>query len=171
MTVEKNTLPESIVARIHERAGQAKGKSYLISILQEVQTHFGYLPSECLDEVSQLMQIPSAKVTGVASFYHFFSFEPKGKHRVTVCMGTACFVRGAERVQEKICDLLGIKPGETTADGEFSVESARCLGACAMAPVVLVDERVYGNVTAKDIPAMLAEHGFKPVPELEEVGA
>lgn len=162
MKTELLSLPENIVSRIESLRDVEHGNSYLIAILQDVQTHFGYLPKECLDEVAQRMQIPTAKVSGVATFYHFFTFKPKGKYKVTLCMGTACFVRGAEQVLARFCELLGIEVGETTTDGLFSVECARCLGACALAPIVLVNDRVYGNVTPDQVSDILAEYGFTP---------
>ena len=88
-----------------------------------------------MDAVSVLMQVPSSKVSGVASFYHYFTFTPRGEHQVSLCMGTACFVKGAGEVLDKLKELLGIEVGETTADGQFSIDVARCIGACALAPV------------------------------------
>jgi len=155
-------LPEEIVAMIDNFRAREHGESYLISVLQEIQNRFGYLSREHMDEVSSRMQIPSAKVTGVATFYHFFSFKPRGQVRVCVCMGTACFVRGADRVLDRLKELLGVDEGETTDDGKFSIESARCLGACALAPVVVVNEKVYGNVEPGQVEGILAEHGFSP---------
>jgi NADH:ubiquinone oxidoreductase subunit E len=159
--MNEHDLPQDIVAFIKDCRSREHGESYLIAVLQRVQERLGYLSKESMDAVSQLMQIPAAKVTGVATFYHFFNFQPKGIHTVTVCMGTACFVRGAGDVLEKLSDLLGIKEGETTSDGQFSIESARCLGACALAPVVVVDEKVYGNVRPSDVKRILSEHGYR----------
>lgn len=156
----KTDLPAPILAFIEECRLAAHPESLLIAVLQKIQEHYGYLSPERLDAVAQLMQIPTAKVSGVATFYHFFSFVPKGKHRVTVCLGTACYVKGSGRLLERLRDLLKVEPGHTTADGLFTLEGARCLGACALAPVVVVDDRVYGNVQADDIPKILAEYGF-----------
>jgi NADH:ubiquinone oxidoreductase subunit E len=108
------------------------------------------------------MQIPSTKVTGVASFYHFFNFTPRGKHRISLCMGTACFVKGAGNVLSKLKDLLGIDIGQTTADTQFSIDVARCVGACALAPVMIVDEKVYAGVKPDQVAKILAEYGFDP---------
>lgn len=155
----KVALPADIVAHIEAFQGKERAESQLIAVLQKVQTHFGYLPKECMDEVSWRMQIPAARVTGVATFYHFFSFVPKGRHRITVCMGTACFVKGSGKVLDRLKDLLGVKEGQTTKDALFSLECARCLGACALAPVVVVDEKVYGNVKPEDVQAILSEYG------------
>jgi NADH:ubiquinone oxidoreductase subunit E len=159
-TETKIQLPAEIVSHIESSRTKEHAESHLITVLQKVQTHFGYLPKECMDEVSWRMQVPSARVTGVATFYHFFSFEPKGKHRITVCMGTACFVKGAGKVLDRLKDLLHVQEGQTTKDAQFSLECARCLGACALAPVVVVDEKVYGNVKAEDIPNILSEYGY-----------
>ena len=165
---EKRALPEGILQYIETCRGSRNGESYVIPVLQRVQNHFGYLPRECMDEVSQRMQIPAAKVTGIATFYHFFSFVPRGQHRVTLCMGTACFVRGADKIMARLEELLGVKAGQTTADGRFSIECARCVGACALAPVMVVDGRVYGNVQGSDVEKILADYGFrkarKPAP-------
>jgi len=158
-TTEKG-LPEDIVAYMAECCKLDRSESYLIAVLQRIQNRFGYLSRESMDEVSQRMQIPAARVTGVATFYHFFSFKPKGEHRVTICMGTACFVRGAGKVLDRLKELLGIAEGETTKDGKFSLDTARCLGACALSPVLVVDERVYGNVKPEDVLRILTDHGL-----------
>jgi NADH:ubiquinone oxidoreductase subunit E len=163
MTAVKTGLPEDIVDYVKECRVNAHSDSYLIAVLQKIQNRFGYLSKESMDEVSELMQVPSARVTGVATFYHFFSFIPKGQHKVTICMGTACFVRGAGKVLDRLKELLGVKEGETTKDGKFSLENARCIGACALAPIMVVDGRVYGNVKAEDVQKILVEHGFDKV--------
>lgn len=155
-------LPEPVVAYIQGCLKRKNPNSHLISVLHKVQDHFGFLAREHMDAVSVLMQIPSAKVTGVASFYHFFNFTPRGKHRVSLCMGTACFVKGAGKVLDKLQDLLGIKVGETSADGLFSIDVARCVGACALAPVMIVDEKVYAGVKPDQLVKILGEYGFNP---------
>ncbi len=155
---ETSVLPEEIVRYIEECRRKPHPESYLISVLQRLQVRVGYLSREHLDAVSWQMQVPSAKVTGVATFYHFFKFKPKGRHTVTVCMGTACYVRGAAKVLERLKEILGIKEGETTRDGRFSIECARCLGACALAPILVVDETVHGNVQPGDLERILAAY-------------
>lgn len=154
-------LPEPVVRYIRDCAGKKNPNSYLIAVLHKVQDHFGYLGKEHMDAVSVLMQIPAAKVTGVASFYHFFNFTPRGKHRVSLCMGTACFVKGAGKVLDKLQELLGIKVGETTADKLFSIDVARCVGACALAPVMIVDEKVYAEVKPDQVAKILGEYGYE----------
>ncbi len=162
MKKTEKELPAEIVEYIQECRQKEHSESYLIPALQMVQNSVGYLSKEHMDQVSKLLNIPSAKVTGTASFYHFFSFEPKGETRVTICMGTACFVRGADKVRDRVRDLLGVEEGKTTSDGKFSFECARCLGACALAPVVVVNDEVHGNVTPDQVLPILEKHGFKP---------
>lgn len=158
MKIQESILPDHIIEYIEKCLNGKRGESYLISVLQKIQKEYGYLSKENMDEVSRLMGIPSTKVTGVASFYHIFSFTPKGRHIITICMGTACYVRGADKVLERLKELLNVDSGGTTPDGRFTLENARCLGACALAPVVVVDEKVYGNVQPGDIPKILAQY-------------
>ncbi len=161
VTAEKKQLPEEIVRFINEVRTLPHRESYLIAVLQMVQRHFGYLPASCLDEISERLQVPAARVTGVATFYHFFTFVPKGKHTISVCLGTACYVKGANTLFERLQTLLNVKPGHASADGLFSLESARCVGACALAPVVIVDDKVYANVRPDELPKILAKYGYK----------
>jgi NADH:ubiquinone oxidoreductase subunit E len=158
----KAIFPETVVRYIEECVAKKNPDSHLISVLHKVQDHFGYLAKEHMDAVSILMQIPSTKVTGVASFYHFFNFTPRGKHRISLCMGTACFVKGAGHVLNKLKDLLGIDVGQTTPDALFSIDVARCVGACALAPVMIVDEKVYAEVKPDQVAKILTEYGFDP---------
>jgi NADH:ubiquinone oxidoreductase subunit E len=158
--IQSSSLPAEIIKFMEEASSFPHSESYLIAVLQKIQSHFGYLGKEHMDEVSARLRIPSAKVTGVATFYHFFSFVPKGKYRISVCLGTACYVKGAGRVLERFQELLGIGVGQSTSDKEFSLSSSRCFGACAIAPVVVINERVYGNVQAEDVEKILKEYGF-----------
>ena len=153
-------LPEAIVSYIESIRQCEHGESYLIAVLHKVQEHFGYLDVQQMNAVSQLMQIPSAKVTGVASFYHFFTFVPRGKHKLAICLGTACFVKGAGLVLEKVKELLRCDVGSTTKDKLFSLDVARCVGACALAPVMIVNEKVYAGVKPDDVARILGEYGF-----------
>ena len=130
----------------------------LISVLHKAQEIFGYLPEEVQTFVAEQLGISVAKVYGVVSFYSFFTMTPKGKFPIAVCMGTACYVRGAGKVLEDLQNQLGIKSGETTADGLFSIDALRCVGACGLAPVVLVGEDVYGRDEAKDVKAILKKY-------------
>ena len=152
----REVLTKPIADRIEKcREEDPNSRSRLIQILHEVQAHFGYLGSEQIDAVAQLLQVPAAKVAGVATFYHFFRLQPRGKFKINVCLGTACYVKGAERVAQKLKEELGIDFGETTKDGMFTLEGARCLGTCGLAPVIMIEDEVYGPVTPDKIPSIL----------------
>ena len=127
----------------------------LISILHECQNTLGYLPEQVQRIIARQLGIPASKVYGVVSFYSFFSMTPKGKNPVSVCLGTACYVRGSDKVLEEFKRVLGIDVGETTPDGKFSLDCLRCVGACGLAPVVMVGEHVYGRLDVKDIRQIL----------------
>lgn len=132
-------------------------KGELIRVLHRAQGIFGYLPREVQVFVAREMEVPVSKVYGVVSFYSYFTMKPKGKYEISVCMGTACYVRGAEGVLEELRKKLGIEPGETTEDGKFSLRSLRCVGACGLAPVMMVGDKVYGRVTPDMVDTILAE--------------
>jgi NADH:ubiquinone oxidoreductase subunit E len=161
MKTARNPLSKDVENYICQCRNQEHPESYLISVLQKAQNEQGYLSREAMDAISRRMNVPAATVTGVATFYHFFRFKPKGQHTIVVCMGTACFVRGAEQVIQKLQELLRIAPGETTPDGLFSIDVARCLGACALAPVMVVDGKVFGNVQPADVRGILEPYGWK----------
>ena len=133
-------------------------KGALIPILQKSQAIYGYLPIEVQSVVADGLKIPLAEVYGVATFYSQFTLSPKGKHQVSVCMGTACYVKGAGLILEKISEILGIKSGECTPDGKFSLDGVRCIGACGLAPVMLVGEDVYGSLTPDDVEDILKKY-------------
>ncbi len=130
----------------------------LINVLHGAQKMFGYLPAEVQEIVAAEMNVSVAHVYGVVTFYSFFSMLPKGKHPISVCMGTACYVRGAEKVLEEFRRLLNVKVGDTTIDGKFSLSCLRCVGACGLAPVVTIGERVYGRVSPEDVKGILGEY-------------
>ena len=122
-------------------------KSALIGILHEIENSYGYLPAWALKHVSEKLDVPMIQVYGVASFYDAFHLTPRGKHLIRVCLGTACYLRGSARVLEALEKELGIKDGETTPDLKFSLQSVRCLGACALAPVMVAGERYFDKMT------------------------
>ncbi|MDX9729303.1 MAG: NADH-quinone oxidoreductase subunit NuoE [Bacteroidales bacterium] len=130
----------------------------LINILHQAQEHFGYLPAEVQEVIASRLNISTAQVYGVVTFYSFFTMTPKGKHPISICMGTACYVRGAEKVLDEFRKELALQVGQTTADGKFSLSSLRCVGACGLAPVVLVGEKTYGRVAPDDVKAILKEY-------------
>jgi NADH:ubiquinone oxidoreductase subunit E len=154
----KLVLGESIVAAIEKYRGGPHSESQLIAVLHKVQAQYGYLSATHLDAVAQLLQVPAAKVAGVASFYHFFRLKPRGKFIINVCLGTACYVKGAERVAQRIIEELGITWGETSKDRVFTLEAARCLGTCGLAPVVMIDNEIHGDITPDQVPALLEKY-------------
>ena len=130
----------------------------LIMILHRAQETFGYLPKEVQIFIAEELQIPVAKVYGVVTFYSFFSTEKKGKYVISVCMGTACFVVGADKILEEFENQLKIKSGETTEDGKFTIAALRCVGACGLAPVVIINGKVYGKVKKDQVKKILDEY-------------
>ncbi len=133
-------------------------KSQLMHVMQEAQGIYGYLPREVQVMIAEGMDVPLEKVYGVATFYAQFSLSPKGEYDISVCLGTACYVKGSQQLLDKISEVLGVEPGECTADGKFSLEECRCIGACGLAPVFTINGEVYGKITADDVPAILAKY-------------
>jgi len=127
----------------------------LLSVLQDIQAKYGYLPEEKLIETAKTLDMPLIDVYGVATFYKSFSLTPRGRHQVKVCLGTACHVRGANRIGKEIERKLAVGPGETSEDGEFSLETVMCLGCCAIGPVVVIDGKYYGQVTPTKVDSIL----------------
>jgi NADH:ubiquinone oxidoreductase subunit E len=127
----------------------------LIEVLQDVQESYNYLPEEVLRFVSEKLNTPLIEVFRVANFYKAFTLKPRGRHLLTVCMGTACHVRGAPRFLDEVLGQLGVRPGETTEDGEFTVETVNCLGACALGPVVVLDKKYYDHMTTRKLRALV----------------
>ena len=123
----------------------------LIMVLHQVQQTYGYIPREVAIEVSQLLNVPLAKIYGVVTFYNFFKLQKAGKYIIQVCLGTACYLRGGDDLMKEFERQLGIGVGGTTADGLFSIEAVRCLGCCGLAPVVVVNGEVFGKLTTKDV--------------------
>ncbi|MBN1969241.1 MAG: NADH-quinone oxidoreductase subunit NuoE [Candidatus Delongbacteria bacterium] len=130
----------------------------LINVLHKTQHLIGYLPREAQEIIAEGLNISVAKVFGVVSFYSFFTMEPKGEHPISICTGTACYVRGAEKVLDEFKKQLKIQVGETTEDGKFSIDCLRCVGACGLAPVVMVGEKVYGSVKPEDVKHIIANY-------------
>ena len=130
----------------------------LLPVLHEAQEIYGYLPIEVQQMVADGLGVSLSEVYGVATFYSRFSLTPKGKHQISVCLGTACYVKGSDKVLEEVEKMLGIKSGECTPDGLFSIESCRCVGACGLAPVMMIDEEVYGKLTPAEVHKILADY-------------
>lgn len=154
-------LPKTIVKFIEKVLSEPHPDSQLIAVLHKVQEHFGYLGIAQLDAVAQLLRVPMAKVSGVATFYHLFRLRPKGQHVISVCMGTACYVKGASAVLDRVRLELGIDIGQTTPDDVFSLAESRCLGTCGLAPVVMIDDQVHGKLTPNMIPGLLEQYRQK----------
>lgn len=145
--------------RLDEVIAEAKGdKSLLMSVMQQAQGIYGYLPYEVQVKIAEGLDVPVEKVYGVATFYAQFSLSPKGKYNISVCLGTACYVKGSQDVLDKLCEELKIEPDECTPDQLFSLEACRCIGACGLAPVMTINEDVYGRLTADMIPDILAKY-------------
>lgn len=130
----------------------------LMPILSAIQNEFGYIPLDVQEIVSKEIGIPVAEIYGVVTFYSFFSLKPKGKYVIGVCLGTACYVKGSQQVIDKFSELLHIKPGETSADGLFTLSALRCIGACALAPAISINGKVYPKVTAPDVDKIIKEY-------------
>lgn len=130
----------------------------LINVLHKTQSTFGYLPAEVQEVVAQELNVSVAKVYGVVTFYSFFTMVPKGRHPISICTGTACYVRGAEKVLDELKKELKIEVGETSEDGKFSISCLRCVGACGLAPVVMVGDKTYGRVAPEMVKGILKEY-------------
>lgn len=155
----KVKLSESKINKIKEICASFDNKpNEVINVLHQVQGALGYLPAEVQEVVAKELNLSVAHVYGVVTFYSFFTMLPKGEHPISICMGTACYVRGAEKVLDEFKRQLNIGVGETSGDGKFSLNCLRCVGACGLAPVVLVGEKVYGRVSADGVKDILAEY-------------
>ncbi|MDO5303260.1 MAG: NAD(P)H-dependent oxidoreductase subunit E [Clostridia bacterium] len=133
-------------------------KGALMPIMQKAQEIYGYLPYEVQKIISDDMQVPMEKIYGVATFYSMFNLEPKGRNQISVCLGTACYVKGSGLIYEKLKQKLGIDSGQCTEDGKYSLDACRCVGACGLAPVMIVNGDVYGKVTVDDIDGILERY-------------
>ena len=151
-TVEQDEKLQAVIAKYKGTDGA------LIPVLHEAQNIFGYLPIEVQQKISDGLDVPMAEIYGVVTFYTQFTINPKGTHHIGVCLGTACYVKGSGDIIEKIKEKLGIDVGECTADGKFSLEATRCIGACGLAPVLTVNDEVYGRLTVDDVEDILAKY-------------
>ena len=133
-------------------------KGAVMPILQEAQEIYGYLPIEVQKMIADEMNLPLEDVFGVSTFYSQFALTPKGKYHISVCLGTACYVRGSQEVLDEICKILNLQPEDCTPDGKFSLTACRCIGACGLAPVMMINDEVYGRLTPDDIPGILEQY-------------
>ena len=150
---QEKKLMEVINASKHD-------KSLLMAVMQQAQDIYGYLPIEVQTMIAEGMEVPLEKVYGVATFYAQFSLSPKGEYNISVCLGTACYVKGSGDIFDRFSELLGIGADECTADGKFSLTACRCIGACGLAPVLTVNEEVYGRLVKEDVDGILEKYGF-----------
>lgn len=148
---------DSFIDGLHIDRYDPRRRGHLIEVLHRAQKLFGYLPTHVQKHVAEKLNLHHADVSGVVSFYNFFSTTPKGRYNVNVCLGTACYVKGAGKVLDEFSRALGVQEGGVTPDGKFSLSVLRCVGACGLAPVVLVNERVYGQVKPEDVKNILKE--------------
>ncbi len=152
-------LSEAAVAQINEICDRyIDERTPLMMILSDIQKEYGYIPLEVQELVSAKTGISVAEIYGVVTFYSFFSLQPKGKYVIGCCLGTACYVKGAQQVIDKFSEIIGIKPGETSADGLFTLDALRCIGACGIAPAVQINGKVYPKLEVSAIPAIVEEY-------------
>ena len=155
MSLENKELYEALQKVIDELRDEPGA---LMPIMQRAQDIFGYLPEDVQNYIAKELDIPVSDIYGVATFYAQFNLEPKGKYVISVCMGTACYVKGAQQVLDKLEEVLGVTDGHTTDDGVFTLNATRCLGACGLAPVIMVNDDVYGRLTPDQIPGIIAKY-------------
>lgn len=158
--IEDITLPNEIQNYIKEWEDKPGN---LIMILHKIQDFYGYVPLNVAVKVAKELNVHLARIYGVLTFYHLFKTERPGKNKISVCMGTACYLKGAEKIVNELEDILGIKVGQTTKDGLFTLETVRCLGCCGLAPVMTINEDVYGNLKKEDLPEILAKYTDKEI--------
>ena len=156
MEEERKCVEQRLTKEMEEILSKhPKQKDSLIAILNEVQEKYGYIPRKSQMEVSKYLEMPMAEIYGVITFYSRFTTSPKGKYNIAVCLGTACFVKGSQSILDRLKERLKISGGETTPDGKFSIDEVRCVGACGLAPVFMVNDEVYGNATVKMVDEVL----------------
>jgi NADH:ubiquinone oxidoreductase subunit E len=163
-------LPRAVVEFIEKGQQLPHSESNLIGTLHKLQESMGYLGTAQLDAVAQLMQIPAAKVVGVASFYHHFRLKKTGRYIISICLGTACYVKGASLIAKTFTNVLDIRMGETTPDGMFTMEKTRCLGVCSLAPVAMINKEVYAHLTPEMIPQLIESYRNKVGKDEEKGG-
>ena len=152
-------LSSAACKRVEEIIAEYRNENTpLMMILSQVQKEYGYIPFEVQEIISEKLGIPVSEIYGVVTFYSFFSLKPKGKFVIGVCLGTACYVKGAQQICDKFSELLGIKPGETTEDGLFTIDALRCIGACGIAPAVSINGKVYPKMSVNQVQQVINEY-------------
>lgn len=158
-------LPEELLSFIQTWKTR---KGNVIMILHKVQEIYGYIPRKVAMEISQMIPIPLAKIYGIITFYHLFKLKQPGKYRISVCMGTACYLNGGNDILLELENILGIGVNQTTEDGLFSVEAVRCVGCCGLAPVMVINEKTFGKLVKKDVAGIIADYRIKTQPVKEK---
>jgi len=154
-SVEEIKFSDELISFISDWKNQPGN---LIMILHRVQEEFSYIPRAAAKKISEMLNVPMSKIYGVITFYHYFKLEKPGKHNIQVCMGTACYLKGGEDLVEELESILGIGVNQVTKDGKFSIEAVRCVGCCGLAPVVVIGGKVFGKLTKKKLPEVLANY-------------
>ncbi len=158
--MENKTIPHEIKDLV-EKWKDKEGN--LIMILHEIQNHHGFVPRELSLELSKILDVPLARIYEVITFYNYFKLSPPGKHRISICMGTACYLKGAPVLLQEIKNLLNVEEGKTTKDGLFYLDVVRCLGCCGLSPVIMIDDKVYGKVKKSELMDILSKYGKQGV--------
>ena len=157
--MEENCIYEKVEKETKEIIKKyAKDKSQLIGILNDVQEKYGYIPKQAQIVISKELKMPMAEIYGVITFYSRFTLAPKGKYNIAICLGTACFVKGSQKLLDRAKERLNTEPGQVTQDGKFSIDEVRCVGACGLAPVFMVNDEVYGNATVKQLDEVIDKY-------------
>ncbi len=154
-SVEEIKFSDELISFINDWKNQPGN---LIMILHRVQEEFSYIPRAAAKKISEMLNVSMSKIYGVITFYHYFKLEKPGKHNIQVCMGTACYLKGGEDLVEELESILGIGVNQVTDDGKFSIEAVRCVGCCGLAPVVVIGGKVFGKLTKKKLPEVLANY-------------
>lgn len=157
--MEENCIKQKVQKEVKEILEKyPKEKNQLIAVLNDVQEKYGYIPKEAQRVISEEMSISMAEIYGVITFYSRFTLSPKGKYNISICLGTACYVKGSQKLLDRAIERLHIHPGEVTEDGKFSIDDVRCVGACGLAPVFMVNDEVYGNATVKQFDEVIDKY-------------
>ncbi len=157
--MEENCVFEKVKRETKEIIkNYANEKNQLIGILNDIQEKYGYIPKQAQLVISEELKIPMAEIYGVITFYSRFTLAPKGKYNLSICLGTACYVKGSQKLLDRAKERLNIEPGQVTLDGKFSIDEVRCVGACGLAPVFMVNDEVYGNATVKKLDEVLDKY-------------
>jgi NADH-quinone oxidoreductase subunit E len=155
----KSNMQEDVSTYIHQLAQKWQGKEgNLIMILHEVQNHYGYIPRAASLKLAETLSIPLAKIYEVITFYNYFKLSPPGKHNISVCLGTACYLNGAPEILREVKEILHIEAGSASADGNFHLDTVRCLGCCGLSPVIMIDGKIYGKVKKSEIMEILSHY-------------